>query len=238
MRLMFTLTMMTLCVLVNASAVLSDDEKRTISASDLVERVLKTYKECKSYRDSAVEVTKVSHTDGELTKQNSFTTAFVRPDRFRFEYQDKLDEEYTICHIIWRHGSLVRTWWDVDSVVQKPESLDTALTTALGKSGRAAQMIPALLMPAETTVLSLASVTGLKRIDDAKIGKTDCFLIEGNFIATPITIWIDKESYLVRRIVRTFSVEELKTEVTTTYEPIVDEEIAESKLEINHPDKK
>ena len=58
------------------------------SAKQILDHVAKTYADCKSYRDSGVVKTVFVQQDGNRTEEKSFTTAFVRPDRYRFEFTD------------------------------------------------------------------------------------------------------------------------------------------------------
>jgi len=78
-------------------------------------------------------------------------------------------------------------------------------------------------------------MTEAMRIDDAKIGGTDCFRIEGKFAEDPITIWIDKMAYSVRRIDEAHEFDDFSTSETTTYEPLLDIEVADELLDLNLP---
>jgi hypothetical protein len=51
--------------------------------------------------------------DGNETKEKPFKTAFVRPDRFRFEYKDSCRTPERSGHIVWCKGKEVQTWRDV-----------------------------------------------------------------------------------------------------------------------------
>lgn len=54
----------------------------------------------------------------------------------------------------------------------------------------------------------------------------------------PITLWIDKKSYLVRRIDEQATFDTFRTQMTTTYEPVIDGEIADKLLEFDPPQQK
>ena len=60
-----------------------------LSAKQIVERMAKAYTDCKSYRDSGIVKTLFVEKSGNRTVEKPFTTAFVRHDRFRFEYKEK-----------------------------------------------------------------------------------------------------------------------------------------------------
>src|SRR5436309_3249582 len=66
-------------------------EEEPLSAAEILQRMAQTYAACNSYQDSGSVVTVFRSRGGERTTTRPITTAFVRPDRFRFEFQDSLD---------------------------------------------------------------------------------------------------------------------------------------------------
>ncbi len=97
-------------------------------------------------------------------------------------------------------GDDVRRWWYVSPGVEKRESLSLALAGATGVSGGSAHTVPILLPPNEISGRSLSELTELKPLVVAKLGQVDCFRIEGKFGDQPLTLWIDRQTFLVRRI--------------------------------------
>src|SRR5262249_45207002 len=74
-----------------------------LKAQDVLDRMAKAYAGCKSYRDTGVVKTVFVEATGNRTVEKPFRTAFVRPDRFRFEYTEKRggrEDRY----IVWRKG--------------------------------------------------------------------------------------------------------------------------------------
>jgi len=195
----------------------------------------KAYTDCKSYRDSGSVKTLFIDNGGNRTDEKPFTTAFVRPDRFRFEYKEpQAKGRQQMRFIIWSNGKEVETWWDVKPGIDKPESLALALGGAAGVSGNSSLNIPQLLLPDKMGWRRLA-LTNPKRAKDDKLDKAECFRVEGKYVGNPITLWIDKKSYLVRRIDEQAKFDNFRTERTTTYDPIIDKEITEKMLEFDPP---
>jgi outer membrane lipoprotein-sorting protein len=215
-----------------------EPKPEAFKAEDVLGRMAKAYAACKSYQDSGNVKTVFVWADRNRTVEKPFTTAFVRPDRFRFEYKEKEGGGPERRHIVWRKGKEVQTWWDVQPGVEKPESLEIALAGATGVSGMSAHTVPALLLPKEVGGRRLTDITEAKRIDDAKLDKVDCFCIEGKFGGNPITLWIDQKTFLVRRIDAQQKFDDFRTETTTTYDPAIDEEIPDKKLEFDPPKQK
>ena len=84
----------------------------------------------------------------------------------------------------------------------------------------------------------MTDLTEAKRIEDAKLGKVDCIRIAGKFADSPMTIWIDQKTFVVRRIDDQKKFDNFRTERTTTYDPAIDEEIPEKDLKFDPPKQK
>ena len=219
-----------LATLLQTQAMAEEPKPDKFTAKQIVERIAEEYAKCKSYRDSGVVKTIFIRTDRKRTVEKPFTTAFVRPDRFRFEYKDKGRR-----YIVWCKGNDVQTWWDVTPGIKKPESLGLALAGATGVSSSSAHTVPALLIPDEVGGRRLTDITEAKRIEDANLDKVDCFRIQGQFVGSPMTIWVDKNTFLVRRIDSQKKFDDFRTERTTTYEPVINGEISDKMLEFDPP---
>src|SRR5438477_379323 len=113
MRVVFSFFMPAACCLITAAVVLplSADEPKpqALKAQDVLDRMAKTYAGCKSYHDSGVVKTVFVQANGNRTVEKPFTTAFVRPDRFRFEYKEKEGGGPERRYIVWRQGKEVQT---------------------------------------------------------------------------------------------------------------------------------
>jgi len=204
------------------------------SPKQILDRMAKAYGDCKSYRDAGVVKTVLVLDTGNRTDEKPFTTAFVRPDQFRFQYKAKVGNRQ-LRSIIWSNGNEIQTWWDTKPGIQKPKSLQLAVGGATGVSGGSAARIPGMLMPGKTKGWGGVHISDAKRIEDGKLEKTDCFRLEGQYGDNPITLWIDKKSYLVRRIDEQAEFDNFRTETTTTYDPTVDGKIADEMLEFGPP---
>lgn len=243
MRVMFSFLTSIACCLITAAAVLpvSADEPKpqALKAQDVLDRMAKAYAGCNSYHDSGVVTTVFVQVTGNRTvEEKPFTTAFVRPDRLRFEYKENESDGQERRYIVWRKGKEVQTWWDVKPGVEKPESLGLALAGATGVSGGSAHKVPALLLPKEVGGRRLTDITEAKRVEDAKIDKLDCFRIEGKYADSQMTLWIDQKTFLVRRIDAQTKFDDFRAEETTTYDSAIDEDIPDKKLEFDPPKQK
>jgi hypothetical protein len=208
------------------------------SAPELLARMASKYAQCKSYQDSGVVSILYFGPAGDRTEQRPFRTAFVRPDRFRFEYQETGTFGATRRYIVWRLESRVRTWWDVKPGIEEGMSLGSALAGATGVSGGSAHTVPAMLLPGEVQGRRLTDMTEVKRIPDADIAGTSCLCVEGKYADVLRTVCVDRKTLLVRRIEYEETFPQFHTHETTTYEPVIDEPIAQEFLDFDPPSPK
>ena len=215
--------------------------------------VLERYAEFSSYRDCGQVTTRFTHLNGSHghTTMRLFKTAFVRPDRFRFEFLNRHGGEKWARYVVWAEGKKVMTWWDVESRLEHLESLNMAVAGATGVSGGAAYTIPAPLMPAEiggAMLTDLDRLTRLISLGDEPLREVACYRLQGWFpprppqpdeeeqaVEGPLTLWIDRGTFLIRRMEQQTQFDTFRTEEVTTYEPAVGIQISEDELRFNPP---
>jgi outer membrane lipoprotein-sorting protein len=218
----------------------SADEGRAkpLMARQILDRMSKVYAACKSYQDSGVVKTVFIQPGANRTVEKPFATAFVRPDRFRFEYKEKRANGQDSRYIVWRKGKDVQTWWDITPGIKKRESLGLAVAGATGVSGSSAHTIPALRVPGEVGGRRLTEIAEPSRAEDDKLAGVACFRIVGRFAGDPMTLWIDQRTLLVRRIETQHQFANFRTVTTTTYDPTIDADVHEKRLAFDPPMKK
>ena len=171
----------------------------------------------------------------------------MRSDRFRLEIQENDGSTRPVRWIIWANWKDVRswwnfwsnrydvqTWWDLRPGIEKPSRLDLAL------AGRSPDGVPKRPLRGDVQVQRLTQITETKLAEDGQLDGVECFRVEGMYGDSPITLWIDKKSYLVRRIDERSEVngsdgKAFHVEVTTTHNPTIDEKIADKLLEFDPP---
>jgi hypothetical protein len=205
------------------------------SGLEVLTRVAATYAHCKSYHDEGVVKIVYTGSGRKRVEERPFRTAFVRPDRFRFEYADTDPQGTKRRHIVWRKGADVRTWWDAEPGLRDEGSLGAALAGATGVSGGSAHTVPALLMPEEVGGRQLTDMTDLKRIGDAQHEDADCYRLEGMYGDLQRTVWVERRTLLVRRIDSQKTFATFHAEETTTYRPTINQEVTANLLELDLP---
>ena len=171
-----------------------------LDARSILARMAEVYAECESYRDSGVVTTVFIEERERRTVKKPFTTAFVRPDRFRFEFLDRRCEDEFDRYLVWQGGEDVRTWWDVTPGVEEKASLERALGAARGVSGASSYTIPDLLLDFATGFPRVTRPANAERKADADLEGTRCFVIASGTADEPVTLWIEQETFLLRRI--------------------------------------
>jgi hypothetical protein len=109
-----------------------------------------------------------------------------------------------------------------------------------------------MLRPDPSVSKSALELNYARRIDDGTVDEFKCFRIRGQSIRTPktlgsgdtgivlrensSTIWIDKQSYLVRRVDESNVYDSFSTDTVTTYSPEINVEIPSELLEFGAPE--
>ena len=209
-----------------------------LSAQQILNKVISTYSSCNSYLDEGEVRILFLLPEGNRTEVKPFSTAFVRPSDFRFEFQSRHDEgDEWSRYIVWRSQEAVKTWWTIQPGAKSPEDLRMALAGATGVSSGSAAVIPSLLLP-EMAGMRYESLTDLKFIGEEKVNGYDAYKIEGKDLGgRTLTLWIDKESLLIVQLYERARLPKFEMETTTVYKPQVNVEIAREKLDFNAPEK-
>ena len=168
-----------------------------------------------------------------------FSTRFVRPNLYRYEFSERKGdgEDERTRYVIWSDAAPERSkhWWTIQPEI-KEDSLAISIAGATGVSGGSAVTIPALLMPDAIGANILAALKDLKPAVEEVVDGVACVKIEGNFAGIyQQTIWIDKETALVRKLYHVFKIPNTTVQQTTTYKPRINVEIAPKEFEFTPP---
>jgi hypothetical protein len=215
-------------------------------AQQLMTRVWASYACCHSYMDEG-EVSIVFVTgDERRTVTRPFSTVFVRPSDFRFEFRDRYRDDLPWNrHIVWQSGKSVLTWWHIrPDVVSKP-TLSRALGGAAGVSGGSATRIPSLLMPDTLNGTGFSSFTHWKVMGEETMGNATAYKVhgigssyegqDGRLHKRELTLWIDTQTLLILQTFATRQFEDFETENTKTYRPQMNIAVPPHKLHFSAP---
>ncbi len=184
---------------------------RALTAGDIVAKLEATYAGAKTYSDR-----------GSARNPNatlSFDTTFVRGEkrrtieRFRFDVRDETKPERGFT--LWSDPTHTYSrWYSPARTMDDGPGLGIALAIATRPSGGVVKLLANLLSPSDAPrpKLTNLTLTGTETVDDRP-----CWVITGKRDDGETTLWIDRESYLLRR-----SAEDSDT---ASYTPVIDQPI-------------
>ena len=220
----------------------------------LARKVETLYASCRSYRDTGRASQIYRNMPGQEQgvadlKPRKLTTTFIRPDKFRFEFDDDSGGKL-IRNLIRMDGRTVNSWWDIRPGIQTPESLSFALGAAVGVTESSSLTIPPLLLPGTLNrPHALSEGPGvLSLLDDEAIGPHACrrlrrryeavnFQTKKNFEVVD-TYWIDTKTSAIRRVVKEMQIGEGRSIGTLDLEPKFDVEIPAAEIAFDPPEAK
>ena len=199
-----------------------------MTANEVMQKSEKVYANCKSYTDTGYVKTVFMNKKGKKINVSKliFSTSYIRPNKFRFEYAEMRAGELQGQYIVWKNDEKVKTYWELMGE-ENPKSLSMALAGATGVSGGSALTIPSLLI---ITVCRNPLITRINNPTLLAEQKDEngiiCFLIKGN----NENIWIQKETFLISKIEEYTEFDDFNTKSVTAYNPQVNIEIPENNL--------
>ena len=207
-----------------------------LTAVDILSRMKKVYANAHTYQDKGLVKVVIRFPERDHTVIKPFTTAFIRPSRFRFEYKEIEPMVKTSKFIAYQNGQDIKAHWDLDEGVSQITSIGEALAAAAGISGGSARTVPTMLLPEESHFRNaILFFSSPKRATDEVIAGIDCYRIEDPNDYRGLTLWIDKEEFLLRKMYKYQNHKDSRAETTTTYQPILNGEITDKMLEFSLP---
>ena len=174
-----------------------------------------------------------------------FSTAFVRPSSFRFEFRSRRGEAELEQYIVWKQDDVVKSWWSIRPGIIADRSFSMSISGATTASGKSSLTIPSMLMSDELRANPIKALTNLRLAGEEKVAARDAYKIEGqDFRGNTTTVWIDKQRFLLSQIFENRKVGspdgkgEFETETTTVYDPRVNEDVPAAKLAFDPPAQK
>jgi len=215
------------------------------TAQQIVGQMFSAYASCRTYQDTGEVRTVFLEGERQRTVALPFSTAFVRPASFRYEFRSRRGEAEWDRYIIWKEGDAVKSSWSIRPGVITDRSFSMSISGANGVSGKSALTVPSLLMPDELRANPIKALTNLRLAGEEKIAGREAYRIEGDdFRGNTTTVWIDKQQFLLLQIFEKRKVSKadgkgsFETEATTVYDPKLNEDVLSSKLAFDAPAQK
>ena len=194
---------MTSCITILVLAHLAYAKPQSpMSAQEIVDRMIEVYASCRTYADEGDASMGLEGMRFVNFGHKPFSTAFVRPSSFRFEFGPRLWKKELDSYIAWKAGDVERSWWPTTRS-EGDALLETTLYRLADTTSGASLTISTLLAPALFHGSSiLTALEELKLAGEDKIDGHKSFRIEGLFQGLPLKLWIDQNEFLVRKVER------------------------------------
>jgi hypothetical protein len=235
---------------------------RLMNPEEILAAMAEAYATCGSYRDCGRVIIRFLDMGGGVTRTDvrSFRSAFLRPGRFRFEYGFESGHR----HIVGSNGEATRTWEEVPPGSEQSELVASALARVEELSGVSARSVLALLLPGRVRGRRLTELVEVASEGDERLDGVNCYRLRGRFVPLPVdpaaeeeqrqlfmrmtgrpperamvrprTLWIERETFLLRRVEEHTEFESFQTDRVTTYEPEIGILISEDELRFDPPE--
>lgn len=214
-------------------------EDGSLDAQQILKRTQQVYRDSQSYVDTGVVVTEYKNSRTEWTGETRFKTAYVAPIDFHFE---SIMDDFQTIEVQFLVGSDekgVRAW-----MTGNPErfkyigSVQEALDTGAGITRDASGMIPGLFFAGTKLGGDIVRLTDAVRLADEEIDGFDCFQVRGfrwPNTGRPTTVWIDKDSFLIRQVYEEQMIKGDLSKTTWSYKPALNVTVDEAALRYETP---
>ena len=214
-------------------------DKGSFDARDILRKTAQVYRTSKSYVDTGTVQTDYKTPSREWTEKTRIKTAYVAPFDFRFESYVRGVSGVEVVFIAWRDQNEVRSWYNLSpDIVDGITSLPRALDAGAGISRDASGMIPGLIIPGTKLGGDIVQLTDAVRLGDVQIDGFDCFQVQGfrwPNTGQPTKVWIDKDSFLIRRVYEEQEIQDVHTKTTWFYQPAINVPVDEDALRYSEP---
>jgi outer membrane lipoprotein-sorting protein len=221
---------LTLCLLfLLVASIVCAQQNEPRSAREILDKMVSVYASCSSYADKGESKEVFLNNRHETLRP--FSTAFVRPSQFRFEFEE-ISETRSTNYVVWQDSASIKSWWSIRPEVRFFETLDLALAGAAGVSRGASIQVPSMLFGDLHDTHRIQNLSQLALIGEEKVGGKVTYKITGlDWRGNQVTVWIEKESFL---LLKTFEIVKPANspgaEQTTTYKPQLNLPIPPDKL--------
>lgn len=205
-------------------------DSETLDARQILKRVAQVYRTSRSYVDTGTVHTVYKNQRREFTGKTRFSTAYVAPADFRFESSMNDFGTVDVGFIAWLDQDGARAWSSLDSeLFEDVGTIQSALDGAAGISRDSSGMIPGLIFPGTKLGGDIVRLTSAERLDDQQVDGYDCFQVQGfrwPNAGDPTTVWIDKDSFLIRKVYEEGRIKDGTTRTTWSYQPAINVPVA------------
>jgi len=217
----------------------------TASSDDLLTKTQAAYAALKSYSDTGTVDVEFGPANGVVRERHTFKTFFRAPRNFFFDFvkADNADR-----FVVWANDEAFHTWWQATGVAEnypKGQGLGAFVAGGVPTVNSLMQIAPLLFSGAglvgPLTEFGEGKLAGSEAINGhpcqklVGVGKS-VYGMSGNVVnVRAMTIWIDAQTSLVRRVLEDSSDGTGASRTTTTFDPLVNPTIDDAKFLFTPP---
>jgi outer membrane lipoprotein-sorting protein len=215
-----------------------------VSSEDVLEKTQAAYAALKSYSDTGSVDTEFGPKEGLVREHHTFKTLYRAPRHFLFDFVKAEDADR---FVVWSDDEAFHSWWQATGVAEtypKGQGAGVFVTGSVPTLNALDEIAPLLF--------SGAGLTGsITEFGDGKVAGTEainghpCQKLVGvgkSMYGTgavvnvrPMTIWIDAQTSLVRRVFEDSSDGATISRTTTTFEPQINPTLDDAKFLFTPP---
>lgn len=225
-------------------------QSEVLDGDQILQRTRAAYPALQSYSDSATILNESQLPGGPLLlERHSFTTVFRAPRDFLLDFRE--DPEAGADHYVLRSdASAIYTWWSATGVSETfppGTGLSAFAISAFPTKSAVVQILPLIFADAglngPITEVATATLDGEEEIDGhlcyrlQGLGRS-AFATGGGETFRPTTLWIDQQSFLVRKVfqdTRQGGLAGLIDRQTTTYKPVANPDLSDDAFRFTPP---
>lgn len=238
--------MMILATAVGFAAVLVTPLARAQNAEDILQRTREMYVSLRSYADTGVVLSEYGSSSQD---RHTFTTYFNRnPRHFILDFRKQGGSRY----VIWGDPDAFHTWWNTTGQqydYPNPNNISAISLSGMNTGGTALK-IPTLLYGKSALAAALLVIADPVLDGTEEVGGRRCYRLAGRasdvYAATGkevnihrITVWIDTEALLIRKVLEESKpLPGQRSRTTTTFEPKANPSLDDSRFKFVPPEPK
>ena len=156
------------------------------------------YTNLTSYSDSGTLDTTVKAGIPGYVLKKPFTITFKKPDLIKIEWTSSFGGMKD-PHVLWNGKPGTFTHKKLLNQTRKDQSLEHAIRSWTGVSGGSVRNVPCMLISVMKEP-QFSDLADLKNEGIEAVGKTDCHKVSGTRRDQPVTLWIGKDDFLLRKL--------------------------------------
>ena len=216
------------------------------NAEDVLQRTREMYISLRSYADTGVVLTEYGSSSQD---RHTFTTYFNRnPRHFILDFRKQGGSRY----VIWGDPDAFHTWWNTTGQqydYPNPNNVSAISLSGMNTGGTALK-IPTLLYGKSALAAALLIIADPVLDGTEEVGGRRCYRLTGRasdvYAATGrevnihrITVWIDTEALLIRKVLEESKpLPGQRSRTTTTFEPKANASLDDSRFKFVPPEPK